>query len=140
MISSVGLVACDQTEHKSQQKVTVDGNSATPLWAGQYSGTTPCMGCFGRCDDCPGMSVDLQLNANETFVLNRVSMSGHNDVENIQGKFEFINPDKSLIKLSGLEKRNLIMVDLENKLLEIRIDDSAEAYAEYEDFSLERKI
>ena len=139
MISSIGLVACDKSEQNNHQKIQLEAKTIAPAWAGQYTGTTPCMGCYGRCDECPGMSVDLKLNADETFVLNRVSLSGHNDIEKIEGKFEFLNKDQSLIKLSGLEKRNLILIDLKNQLLEIRIDDSAEAYAEYEDFSLERK-
>lgn len=109
-----------------------------PDWVGKYQGTTPCMGCTSRCEDCPGMSVDVQLNSDQTFVLNRISLSGHNEIETVKGHFKFNDHDSKIIELSGVAKRNLILIDLEHQLLEIREDMTANEFVEFEDFSLNR--
>lgn len=111
-----------------------------PEWVGKYQGTTPCMGCFSRCDECPGMSVDLTLKADQTFVLNRISLSGHNEIETIKGQMRFSNPEKTQIELENVTTRNLLFVDLESKLLEILEDQTANAYIAVEDFSLNKMI
>lgn len=111
---------------------------AVPDWVGKYQGTTPCMGCTSRCEDCPGMSVDVQLKSDQTFVLNRISLSGHNEIETLKGHFKFNDHDSKIIELSGVANRNLILIDLEHHLLEIREDLTAKGFIEFKDFSLNR--
>lgn len=139
-ISALSLQACDTVS--SNLSVAENAEQAEPavipLWAGKYQGTTPCMACFSRCDECPGMSVDLLLKPDQSFVLNRISLSGHNDIETLKGRFQFRGSDSKIIELTGVNKRNLVLVDLENKLLEIREDLTAHGFIEFEDFSLQR--
>lgn len=138
LISSIHMASCDQSTQSNQLLKQNDSikNQVTPQYIGLYQGTTPCMGCFSRCDDCPGMAVDLQLNADQTYVLSRLSLSGHNQAEEIKCQFKFINTEKSLIQLNGVPTRNIILVDLVNKMLEIRIDGTGEEYENFDDFSL----
>lgn len=139
-VSVLSLQACDTASSSASaaKKSQHAEAEVIPLWAGKYQGTTPCMACFSRCDECPGMSVDLLLNPDQTFVLNRISLSGHNDIETLKGQFKFKGNDTKFIELTGLNKRNLIMVDLEHQLLEIREDLTGNGFVEFEDFSLQR--
>ena len=139
-ISTLSLQACDSASSTLSvaEKSKPAEAAVRPLWAGKYQGTTPCMACFSRCDECPGMSVDLLLNPDQTFVLNRISLSGHNEIETLKGQFKFTGNDSKLIELVGVNQRNLMLVDLEHQLLEIREDVSANGYVEFEDFSLQR--
>lgn len=125
-----------QNKAKNQDQAAKTSQQAQPLWVGKYQGTTPCMACVSRCEDCPGMSVDLTLKADQTFVLNRISLSGHNDIEILKGKFDFLNNDSKMVELKGLDKRNLILVDLEHQVLEIREDITGNGFVAYDDFSL----
>lgn len=139
-VSAFSFTACDatSTDANSTKKAQQQHAAVIPLWAGKYQGTTPCMACFSRCDECPGMSVDLLLKPDQTFVLNRISLSGHNEIETLKGQFKFKSQDSKIIELSGVDKRNLILVDLEHQLLEIREDLTANGFIEFEDFSLLR--
>ncbi len=136
-VSVWSLQACDTASSHTSAADSAEVE-VIPLWAGKYQGTTPCMACFSRCDECPGMSVDLLLQPDHTFVLNRISLSGHNDIETLKGQFKFKEIDSKIIELSGLNKRNLILVDLEHQLLEIREDLTGNGFVEFEDFSLQR--
>lgn len=140
LIAITAIAGCsDQDAVSSTSQSNANESQAVqtqPEWVGQYNGTTPCMGCIARCEDCPGMSVDLKLNANQNFTLTRISLSGHNEVETIQGKFKFTDDQQKIIALENVETRNLILLDLQNKVLEIREDKSGKAYFEYQDFSL----
>lgn len=134
------MVGCsDQTassSHTQSNATDVKAVQATPEWVGQYNGTTPCMGCIARCEDCPGMSVDLKLSADQSFTLTRISLSGHNEIETLTGKFKFKDKAQNLIELEKVSTRNLILVDLQNQMLEIREDQSGKGYLDYADFSL----
>lgn len=140
------LAGCRDQDSVSSEKNTANNQTSPiqkeiiPEWVGKYQGTTPCMGCFSRCDECPGMSVDLTLKADQTFVLNRISLSGHNEIETIKGQIKFSNPEKTQIELENVTTRNLLFVDLESKLLEILEDQTANAYIAVEDFSLNKMI
>lgn len=140
VISTISLQACDVSSSSSSvtEKPQHAELEVVPLWAGKYQGTTPCMACFSRCDECPGMSVDLLLKPDQTFVLNRISLSGHNDIETLRGQFKFRSQESNMIELTGVNKRNLILVDLEHQVLEIREDVTANGFVEFEDFSLLR--
>mgnify|MGYP003601551897 CR=1 FL=1 len=123
-----------QVDQVSEQKVTV------AKWVGKYQGTTPCMGCISRCEECPGMAVDLVLNQDKTYTLKRESLSGHNEIETSQGHFRFSNPDQSKIELMQVKTRNLIYVDLDQQLLEILEDQTGHIYDSEDDFILEKNI
>lgn len=145
LVALSALIGCDDqnllpSAQNSPHLKTVDIEKkvVTPEWVGKYQGVTPCMGCASRCEECPGMAVDLELKSDQTYVLSRISLSGHNEVESIKGSFQFKSPDSKMIELAGLSKRNLILVDLEHQLLEIREDLTANGFVEYEDFSLNR--
>jgi hypothetical protein len=107
-------------------------------WVGQYEGTTPCMGCSSRCEDCPGMAVDLELKDDMTYVLQRESLSGHNEIETIKGSFVFKDKAQTRLELINAKTRNQIFVDLEQQLLEILDDKSLDHYKTQEDFILEK--
>ena len=98
------------------------------------------MGCFSRCDECPGMSVELTLKADQTFVLSRLRFSGHNEIETLTGKIKFTENDQSKLELENVTTRNLLFVDLKNNLLEILEDKTSNAYVAFDDFSLEKTI
>ncbi|MFC6167201.1 copper resistance protein NlpE N-terminal domain-containing protein [Acinetobacter terrestris] len=123
-----------QVDQVSEQKVTV------AKWVGKYQGTTSCMGCISRCEECPGMAVDLVLDQDKTYTLKRESLSGHNEIETIQGHFRFSNPDQSKIELMQVKTRNLIYVDLDQQLLEILEDQTGHIYNSEDDFILEKNI
>lgn len=138
------LVGCSEQNNSAQNSenaknpTTIAQKEIVPVWVGKYQGTTPCMGCFSRCEECPGMSVDLTLNKDQTFVLNRISMSGHNEIETIKGKIKFSNPEKTKFQLENVVTRNLLFVDLEHSMLEILEDKTANHYKAFDDFSLEK--
>ena len=145
LVAISALIGCDDQNSLSSaqnnvhsKSVDIEKKVVIPEWAGKYQGVTPCLGCTSRCEECPGMAVDLELKPDQTFVLNRISLSGHNEIESIKGPFKFNSPDSKMIELAGVSKRNLILVDLEHQLLEIREDLTANGFVEYEDFSLHR--
>lgn len=123
-----------QADSVAEQKVTV------AKWVGKYQGTTPCMSCISRCEECPGMAVDLVLNQDKTYILKRESLSGHNEIETFTGQFRFSNPDQSKIELMQVKTRNLIYVDLDQQLLEILEDQTGNIYNAEDDFILEKKV
>ena len=123
-----------QADSVAEQKVTV------AKWVGKYQGTTPCMSCISRCEECPGMAVDLVLNQDKTYILKRESLSGHNEIETFTGQFRFSHPDQSKIELMQVKTRNLIYVDLDQQLLEILEDQTGHIYSSEDDFILEKNI
>lgn len=138
LIATGALFGCqDANQSQAKDKAALEQEMQKPLWAGSYSGTTPCMGCSSRCEDCPGMAVDLVLNADQSFELHRESLSGHNEVEVLKGQFKFKDADETQLELLNVKTRNMIFVDLENQLLEIRMDQTAQPYAVQDDFLLE---
>ena len=145
LIAVTAMVGCGdhqaQSEFSSAAKnQTIEKKVIVPEWVGKYQGTTPCMGCFSRCDECPGMSVELTLKADQTFVLSRLSLSGHNEIETLKGKIKFTENDQSKLELENVTTRNLLFVDLKNNLLEILEDKTSNAYVAFDDFSLEKTI
>lgn len=123
-----------QTDTVAEQKVTV------AKWVGKYQGTTPCMGCISRCEECPGMAVDLVLNKDKSYTLKRESLSGNDKREIYTGHFRFSNPDQSKLELMQVKTRNLIYVDLDQQLLEILEDQTGNIYNVEDDFILEKKV
>ncbi|CAM4310839.1 copper resistance protein NlpE N-terminal domain-containing protein [Acinetobacter pragensis] len=138
LIATGALFGC-QEANQSQGKDTsaIEQKVQQPLWAGAYSGTTPCMGCHSRCEECPGMAVDLVLNQDQTYELRRESLSGHNEVEVLKGRLLFKNAEQTQLELLNVKSRNLIYVDLDHQMLEIREDQTAQPYAAQDDFLLE---
>ena len=86
------------------------------------------------------MAVDLVLNQDQTYTLKRESLSGHNEVEILTGRFRFSNQDQSKLELIQVKTRHLIYVDLEQQLLEILQDKTGHLYASEDDFLLEKKV
>ncbi|WP_425918401.1 copper resistance protein NlpE N-terminal domain-containing protein [Acinetobacter sp. TSRC1-2] len=143
LIASSVLLGCqDSTQSNSENNKQVDQVSEQKVtvakWVGEYQGTTPCMGCISRCEECPGMAVDLVLNPDRTYTLKRESLSGHNEIETIQGHFRFSNPDQNKLELIQVKTRNLIYVDLDQQLLEILEDQTGNVYNSEDDFILEK--
>lgn len=138
LMATGALFGC-QDENQSQVKdqAVVEQKVQAPLWAGSYSGTTPCMGCSSRCDECSGMAVDLVLKQDLTYELRRESLSGHNEVEVLKGRMQFKDSEQTQLALLNVKKRNLIFVDLDHQILEIREDLTAKPYVAQDDFLLE---
>ena len=137
LVATGALLGCqDASQTQSKDPVAIEQNVQAPIWVGTYSGTTPCMGCFSRCEDCPGMAVDLVLKQDLTYELRRESLSGH-DVEVLKGHIHFKDQDQTQLELLNVKTRNLIYVDLEHQMLEIREDQTAQSYAAQDDFLLE---
>ena len=144
LIASSVLLGCQDSKQASsetsQQVDQVEQKVTLAKWVGKYQGTTPCMGCISRCEECPGMAVHLVLNQDKTYTLKRESLSGHNEIETIQGHFRFSNSDQSKIELMQVKTRNLIYVDSDQQLLEILEDQSGYIYSSEDDFILEKNI
>ena len=118
LMASSALMACQQSNETTSQ-TAIEVQQQTPKWVGQYAGSTPCMGCLSRCEDCPGMAVALTLYPNQSFELLRESLSGHNAVERVTGTIRFRDDSGQQIELLNVSTRNLIFVNLKDQLLEI---------------------
>lgn len=145
LIALTAMVGCGEQPVTSETTSTAkhqgfEKKVVVPDWVGKYQGTTPCMACISRCDECPGMSVELTLKADQTFVLSRLSLSGHNEIETLKGKVKFSDADQTKLELENVSTRNLIFVDLKNNVLEILEDKTSNAYVAFDDFSLEKVI
>ncbi|WP_407303428.1 copper resistance protein NlpE N-terminal domain-containing protein [Acinetobacter sp.] len=145
LITSSVLLGCqDSTQPSSENNKQVDQVSEQKVtvakWVGEYQGTTPCLGCISRCEECPGMAVDLVLNQDRTYTLKQESLSGHNEIETIKGHFRFDNPDQTKLELMQVKTRNLIYVDLDQQLIEILEDQTGNIYNSEDDFILEKNI
>ena len=135
LVASAALLGCqDQTQTKAE--INIESKVHMPAWVGEYHGTTPCMGCFSRCEDCPGMAVALSLHADQTYTLVRESLSGHNEIETLTGQLRFDTQDKNKLELLNVAKRNLLFVDLNSHVLEIREDQTGKRYQMQSDFIL----
>lgn len=144
LFASSVLLGCQESNQTNVQVSEVNDKlvekKIIPQWVGHYQGTTPCMGCFSRCEDCPGMAVDVELKDDMTYVLKRESLSGHNEIETLQGKIVFKNSAQTKLELLNVQTRNQLFVDLENKMLEIRVDKTAEPYQAQNDFLLDSVV
>lgn len=144
LFASSVLLGCQESNQTNAQVSEVNDKlvekKIIPQWVGQYKGTTPCMGCFSRCEDCPGMAVDVELKDDMTYVLKRESLSGHNEIETLQGKIVFKDSAQTKLELLNVQTRNQLFVDLENKMLEIRVDKTAEPYQAQNDFLLDSVV
>lgn len=136
LVATSVLLGC-QDQSQSTTKAAIEAKAQVPQWVGSYEGTTPCMGCFSRCEDCPGMAVTLTLNEDQTYTLKRESLSGHNDVEKITGQLHFDVKDPNKIELLQVAKRNLLFIDLDSNVLEIREDQTGKRYQMQSDFMLQ---
>ena len=144
LFASSVLLGCQESNQTNTQVSEVNDKlvekKIIPQWVGYYQGTTPCMGCFSRCEDCPGMAVDVELKDDMTYVLKRESLSGHNEIETLQGKIVFKDSAQTKLELLNVQTRNQLFVDLENKILEIRVDKTAELYQAQNDFLLDSVV
>ncbi|CAB1213158.1 copper resistance protein NlpE N-terminal domain-containing protein [Acinetobacter bouvetii] len=139
LMTSTALLGCQDTNQSDNQgQTSIESQKQVAAWAGKYEGTTPCMGCLSRCEDCPGMAVALELHEDKTYTLTRESLSGHNEVETLRGQLRFDAKDESKVELVHVAKRNLLYVDLEEKVLEIRADQTGKRYQMQSDFVLEK--
>jgi uncharacterized lipoprotein NlpE involved in copper resistance len=136
--SVVLLGGCQDGSSPNQQAAAMEQKVEQAQWVGTYQGTTPCMGCLSRCQDCPGMAVDLTLNQDMTYSLRRESLSGHNEVETLTGVMRFRDAEKTQLELVNVTTRNLLVVDTAQKILEIREDVTGNAYVAADDFLLEQ--
>jgi hypothetical protein len=132
------LGGCQDSSTTNKDSTAMEQKVEQAQWVGTYQGTTPCMGCISRCQDCPGMAVDLTLNQDMTYTLRRESLSGHNDIETLTGVMRFHNAEQTQLELVSVATRNLMMLDIEHQLLEIREDVTGNAYVAADDFLLEQ--
>ncbi|MGA8883078.1 MAG: copper resistance protein NlpE N-terminal domain-containing protein [Acinetobacter sp.] len=142
LAAAAAALGCQDADQGAPQAAQLQGKAAVqkqavPAWAGKYQGTTPCMGCISRCEECPGMAVDLALHQDMSYELRRESLSGHNDVQVLKGRMLFKDQAQTQLQLLNVKTRNLIYVDLAHQLLEIREDQTAKPYAAQDDFLLE---
>lgn len=135
LVASSALFGC-QDQNQSTANTAIEAKAQIPAWVGNYQGTTPCMGCFSSCDDCPGMAVALSLHDDRTFTLSRESLSGHNPIETITGPIRFQDDTQQKIELLNVDTRNLVYVDLKKQVLEIREDQTGKRYQMQSDFIL----
>lgn len=145
LIASSVLLGCQDAKQTSSESIkqadtVVEQKVTVAKWVGKYQGTTPCMSCISRCEECPGMAVDLVLNQDKTYILKRESLSGHNEIETIKGNFRFSNSEQTQLELMQVKTRNLIYVDLDQQLLEILEDQTGNIYKAEDDFILEKKV
>ncbi|MGE8558227.1 MAG: copper resistance protein NlpE N-terminal domain-containing protein [Acinetobacter sp.] len=139
LVASAALLGCqDANQSDPQNKASIESQKQIVAWAGKYEGTTPCMGYLSRCDDCPGMAVALELHEDKTYTLTRESLSGHNEIETLTGQLRFDAKDENKIELINVSTRNLLYVDLDEKVLEIRVDKTAKPYQMQSDFVLDK--
>src|SRR5690606_8539843 len=121
LVASSALFGCqDQTQ--STANTAIEAKAQIPAWVGNYQGTTPRMGCFSSCDDCPRMAVALSLHDDRTFTLSRESLSGHNPIETITGPIRFQDDTQQKIEVLNVVSRILLNVDLKEHDLEISED------------------
>lgn len=142
LFASTVLLGCQESSQtKTQVNDLKDGlteQKVIPLWVGSYQGTTPCMTCSSRCNECAGMAVDVELKDDMTYVLHRESLNenDHGGIETFEGKILFKNPEHTQLELLNVKTRNQLFIDLKNQLLEIRVDQTAEPYQSQNDFTL----
>lgn len=142
LIATSLLMGCQKEQHSQTQQNQVEltdiaTQAQAMQWVGHYQGTTPCMGCMSRCEDCPGMAVDLVLHPNMTYELKRESLSTESGIETFTGQLRFIDYAQTKIELMNVKQRNLIQLDVNHLVLEILEDRTAEHYQAYPDFTLD---
>ncbi|WP_180056512.1 copper resistance protein NlpE N-terminal domain-containing protein [Acinetobacter sp. YH12227] len=141
LVASSALLGCQDTKKpQSNDNTAITAEKQHAAWVGNYKGTTPCMGCLSRCEDCPGMAVALELHEDQTYTLTRESLSGHNDIEVLKGAIRFNDDTQQQLELMHVQTRNLLYVDLDQQLLEIREDQTAKRYQMQSDFLLNKAV
>lgn len=139
LVATSAMLGCqDSTQTKAKEIEAITAEKQHAAWVGNFKGTTPCMGCLSRCEDCPGMAVALELRKDQTYTLTRESLSGHNEVEVLKGVIRFKDESKQQLELMNVQTRNLLYIDLDQQLLEIREDHTAKRYQMQSDFLLKR--
>ena len=86
------------------------------------------------------MAVALALHEDQTYTLTRESLSAHNEVEVLKGIIHFKDDAQPQLELMDVKTRNLLYVDLEQQLLEIRVDQTAKRYQIQSDFILNKAV
>ena len=72
LVATSAMLGCqDSTQTKSKEIEAITAEKQQAAWVGNFKGTTPCMGCLSRCEDCPGMAVALDLPKYQPFTLTR---------------------------------------------------------------------
>ena len=141
LVATSALLGCQESQQsKVNDDIAITAEKQQAAWIGNFKGTTPCMGCLSRCDDCPGMAVALELHEDQTYTLTRESLSGNNDVEVLKGVIRFKDESKQQLELMNVQTRNLLYVDLDQQLLEIREDQTAKRYQMQSDFILAKSV
>ena len=130
--------ATSENGQKIEQLGSIKHKVIMAKWVGEYQGTTPCMGCMARCEECPGMAVDLVLNQDQTYILKRENLSGNEQQEIYTGQFRF-NADQSTIELMQVQARHRMYINLDQQILEILEDQTGQLYASDDDFILEKR-
>ncbi|WP_180050610.1 copper resistance protein NlpE N-terminal domain-containing protein [Acinetobacter sp. YH12144] len=141
LVATSAMLGCqDSTPTKAKEIEAITAEKQQAAWVGDFKGTTPCMGCLSRCEDCPGMAVALELHEDQTYTLTRESLSGHNEVEVLKGVIRFKDESKQQLELMNVQTRNLLYVDLDQQLLEIREDQTAKRYQMQSDLLLNKAV
>ena len=141
LVATSALLGCQESQQsKANEDIAITAEKQQAAWIGNFKGTTPCMGCLSRCDDCPGMAVTLALHEDQTYTLTRESLSAHSEVEVLKGIIHFKDDAQQQLELMNVKTRNLLYVDLEQQLLEIRVDQTAKRYQMQSDFILNKAV
>ena len=141
LVATSTLLGCQESQQsKVNDDIAITAEKQQAAWIGNFKGTTPCMGCLSRCDDCPGMVVTLALHEDQTYTLTRESLSAHNEVEVLKGIIHFKDDAQQQLELMNVKTHNLLYVDLEQQLLEIRVDQTAKRYQMQSDFILNKAV
>jgi len=141
LVATSAMLGCqDSTPTKAKEIEAITAEKQQAAWVGDFKGTTPCMGCLSRCEDCPGMAVALELHEDQTYTLTRESLSGNKEEEGLKGVIRFKDESKQQLELMNVQTRNLLYVDLDQQLLEIREDQTAKRYQMQSDFLLNKAV
>ncbi|SPL69718.1 copper resistance protein NlpE N-terminal domain-containing protein [Acinetobacter stercoris] len=125
-----------QKNAKDNVKIKVVTDPALSEWVGHYSGITPCANCITRCEGCEGLGIDLKINADQTYVLERSDNNNTSKPEVFAGRFHFVDPDKTRIELIGVTDRNKLGID--EGMVEFIDTQTQQYFDSYTEFELDK--
>lgn len=119
-----------------QAKQSAELHPELKRWVGHYQADTPCITCIEFCDGCDGTHVDLQLNADQHYILVQQRNAEGEKQQRNEGRFIFVDSEKNQVQLLGVKQRNLIVKS--GDMTEIYNQETGQAYASRGDFVFEQ--
>src|SRR5690606_28741050 len=106
---------CKSTQPIEKEKGVTMDNSRTSLdWDGYYVGTLPCA-------DCPGIKTELELNADQTFILRETYLDRDVASRVTTGSFNW-NGQGNAIRLNSDGERTINYLVGENTLIQLDVN------------------